>query len=379
MFFPVFLLISVWPSFLFCAEESQRLFIGTFTGGDTGGKGIYTCLLQSQEGRLTEPILVAECDNPSFLAIHPTKARLYAVGSRGQTGLLHAFAYDRKTGMLTLLSEKEIPGRDPCHLVICVSRDQIEETVIIANYGSGNVVSVKVLEDGRIGDVVSNINHSGSGPNPGRQQEPHPHGVYLLDDLETILVPDLGIDRVVAYNIDLKTGQLTKSDKDIDLRLPSGGGPRHLATGNGTLYVNNELTSTVCVFNVKGTEPSRAIQEISTLPEDFERSRNSTSEIELSKSGNFLYVSNRGHDSIAVFAVDKASGKLSSVQFAPCGGVRPRFFCLDPSGEFLISCNNNSCNMTLHAVDQQNGTLTLKPEKVAIGRPVCVVFVPTNN
>lgn len=360
------------------AESMQRFFIGTYTGGDGGSKGIYTCLLDAENGQLTEPVLVAECENPSFFAIHPTKPRLYAVGNKGRAGMLFAFQYDPTSGKLNSLNEKEIPGRDPCHLALCISEDGKNEAVVVANYSSASVVSFPLLEDGRIGEIASDIKHEGSGPNVSRQKEPHPHGAYFnLSDRKTVAVPDLGIDRVVYFDIDLKTGKLTpKTTVPKFLEISPGAGPRHLAASDRFVYVNNELASTVCVFDLKNKEPGKMIQEISTLPEDADKSKNSTAEIELSNDGNFLYVSNRGHESIAVFSVDKTTGKLSSVQHAPCGGIRPRFFCLNPEGNILISCNKNSGDMTLHRVDEQTGKLTLLPGKTPISRPVCIVFVP---
>lgn len=375
VFFAVFM-------FVFCGEgfsQAERLFIGTYTGGDGGGQGIYTCKFDSEKGTLTEPELVAKCDNPSFLALHPTNPRLYAVGEKNGTGALYAFRYAKSNGRLTPLDEKEVSGSSPCHLSICVSKQDDLSAVVVANYSSGNVVSFPLFENGTIGKIASNMKHAGSGPNTARQKTPHPHAAYFdLSDYKTVAVPDLGIDKVAYYDIDLLTAKLTPKASRPFLHLPPGGGPRHLTTSKSGrfVYVNNELSSTVCVFDLDGNDPFRPIQEISTLPDGADGSKNSTAEIELSSSGNHLYVSNRGHESIAVYAVDRESGRLELIQNAPAGGTRPRFFALTPSGKFLLSCNKGSGTITVSTVDPESGKLALTDESIAMPRPVCIVFAP---
>lgn len=372
-------LFVVW-TLVFCSAgvaQTERLFIGTYTGGENGGRGIYTCRFDAEKGTFTEPELAASCDNPSFLVLHPTNPRLYAVGGKGRSGLLYAFRYAKSSGRLTPLDEKEIPGGGPCHLAMCFSEQDDLYAVVVANYNAGNVLSFPLFESGKVGKVASTMKHAGFGPNAARQKEPHPHGVYFdLADSKTVAVPDLGIDKVAYYEIDLRSARLTPKASRPFLHLPPGGGPRHLAASKDGrfVYVNNELTSTVCVFDLAGKDPFRSVQEISTLPEDVDASNNSTAEIELSSSGRHLYVSNRGHDSIAVYAVDHESGMLELIQNAPCGGVRPRFFTLVPSGRFLLSCNKESGTVTVLAVNSETGTLTPTDEKIEVPRPVCIVF-----
>lgn len=381
-FFAAVLFVSIFVTENFAAEF-RRLFIGTYTDGDQGGKGIYTCRFDLSEGEFTEPELAAACDNPSFLLVHPTKPRLYAVGSKGKTGILYAFTYVKSTGRLTPLDQRTIPGRDPCHLCLCHDADLDLDTVIVANYSSGNVVSFPIFANGKIGKPASDFPHAGKGPNAARQEMPHPHGAYFEEnDGKTVAVPDLGIDKVAFYEIDLTTAKLTPKSSRPFLNLPKGGGPRHMAYSQDIrfAYVNNELTSTVSVFELGDAENPPMIQDISTLPGDVDGSKdgvdNSTAEIAIAPSGNFLYVSNRGHDSLAVFALDRETGLLSPIEFVPSGGRRPRFFAIDPSGQFLFSCNKETGNVVVFSVNRQTGKLTQTRESIEIARPVCIGFAP---
>ncbi|MDR2116347.1 MAG: lactonase family protein [Planctomycetaceae bacterium] len=369
-------------------KEPKRLFIGTYTG-ENGSQGIYTCQFDSIKGVFTKPELAAKCEHPSFLAIHPSRPLLYAVLEERSQSALYVFTYQKSTGKLTLLDEKEIPGRSSCHLCLCRTQDSDSdsefpaESVVVANYTSGNIVSFPILADGKIGNLATNYQHTGSGVNSVRQKTPHPHAVYFDAESKTIAVPDLGIDRVLYYDIDTKTAKLTPKpipkptpkENQLSLVLPSGGGPRHLAVSKDKrfTYVNNELSSTVCVFEMGGRT---LIQEISTLPEGVIVSNNSTAEIEISSSGRFLYVSNRGDDSIAVFSVEPQNGWISRIQNISSGGKHPRFFALDPTGCFLLSCNMETNNIEVLGVHPETGILTPTQSRINIFRPVCIVFAP---
>ena len=355
--------------------ETQRFFVGTYTGKD-GGQGIYTSRLDAATGSPEEPMLAMECVNPAFLALHPTKPYLYAVGE-AQKGMLRAFLYSEKSGRLVPHDEKEVPGQGPCHLALCLSKDGETDAVVVANYSSGNVVSFPILGSGKIGKVASDISHIGSGPNAMRQKGPHAHGAYF--DGEMVAVPDLGIDQVIYYNMDLPTAKLSRSLEIANLRCPPGSGPRHLAASDDRrfVYVANELDSTVSVFDRRSPKYPNLLQTVATLPEDADATelKNSTAEIELHPNGRFLYVSNRGHDSIAVFAVDQ--GRLTLIQNAPSGGKTPRFFCLDPTGRFLLACNQDTGNICVFAIDPSTGRLTPTEHGIDVPKPVCIVFATT--
>jgi 6-phosphogluconolactonase len=353
-----------------------RFFIGTYTAKD-GSQGIYTSQLDTETGKLEEPTLAIECDNPTFLALHRTKPYLYAIGE-SQRGTLQAFLCNKKSGRLVPHDEKEVPGQGPCHLTICESNDGESDVIVVANYGSGNVVSFPILGSGKIGKVASDFGQwVGSGPNVVRQKTPHAHGAFF--DGEMVAVPDLGVDQVVYYNIDLASAKLSRSPDIADLRLAPGAGPRHLTVSSDRryVYVVNELDSTVSVFDRRLPKYPALIQTISTLPEDADAVslKNSTAEIELHPNGKFLYVSNRGHDSLAVFAVE--GGKLTLIQHAPSGGKTPRFFCLDPTSCFLLACNQDSGKICVQTVHPTTGRLTLIEQSIDVSKPVCIVFVTT--
>ena len=354
--------------------EPLRFFVGTYTSQE-GSKGIYTGRFDVGTGTLEEPTLAAECENPAFLALHPTKPYLYAV-SETDKGMLRAFQCNKRSGRLTPLDEKEVSGQWPCHLALCLSDDGETDAIVVSNYGGSNVVSFPILGSGKIGKIASDMTHTGSGPNASRQTRPHPHGVYFDADTKTVAVPDLGIDQVVYYQIDLVTAKLSRSQDLPSLRVPAGGGPRHLAASKDQrfVYVLNELDSTVSVFDRIAPKYPKIVPSVSTLTEgkDAAALDNTTAEIELHPSGKFLYASNRGDDSIAVFAVDKV--KLTLIQNAPSGGKKPRFFCLDPTGRFLLACNQDSDNICVFSVDEETGKLTPTGQSVSVFKPVCIVF-----
>ena len=366
-------MFAVLCSFVHGAEPF-RFFVGTYTAPN-GSRGIYTGHFDAEQGTLSELTLAAEYNNPAFLTIHPSKPYLLAI-SEAQNGMLMTFRYDKATSQLTLLDDKAVPGQAPCHLAFHPSENGTSGVVVIANYSSGSIVSFPLMEDGKIGGIVSNIAHTGSGPNESRQKEPHAHGVYF-DNKTMVAVPDLGIDQVVYYNINLATAELT-SFADANLRLAPGAGPRHLtfSKDNRFVYVVNELDSTVSAFDRQTTDPTKPIQTVSTLTvgKDAAALKNTTAEIELHPGGKFLYASNRGDDSIAVFTVND-EGKLALQQNAPSGGKTPRFFCLDPTGRFLLACNQDTGNIAVLTVAQATGTLTLTDQSVNVSRPICLSFV----
>ena len=350
-----------------------RCFIGTYTNPN-GSRGIYTSRFNTEHGTLETPRFIAECDNPTFLILHPSKPYLYAIG-KFPTGMLRAFHYNKQNGCLVQFDEQGVPGHGPCHLELCPSENGQNDVVVVANYGSGNIVSFPLLADGTIGKVASDIAHTGSGPKIARQESPHVHGVYF--DGSTVAVIDLGIDQVIYYNIDFTTAKLSRSNDHAPLQLPAGAGPRHLAVSHDQrfVYVVNELNSTVSVFDRQIPQNPDCIQDISTLTvrKDAAELNNMPAEIELHPSGRFLYVSNRGDDSIAVFVVDK--GKLMLIQNVHSGGTTPRFFCLDPTGNFLLACNQDSGNICVFAIDHETGTLIQTDLRVKVPKPACLIFV----
>jgi len=358
------------------AASAREFFVyfGSYTGAKS--KGIYVSRLDAATGRLSEPELAAETKNPSFLAVHPNQRSLYAVGEVNdfdgkRTGAVSAFALDPKSGRLTLLNQQPSDGSGPCHLAL----DSKGRCVLVANYGSGSIASLPVEQDGSLGKAVSTIQHTGSSVNPQRQAGPHAHFITPDKSDRHALVCDLGLDQVLVYRLDAKLNTLTANDPPSASVAP-GAGPRHLAfspTGK-FVYVINEMGSTITAFAYDARRGAlKELQTVSTLPSGFTGST-SCAEIEVHPSGKFVYGSNRGHDSIAAFALDGKSGKLTLVEHQPTQGKTPRHFAIDPTGRWLLAENQGSDTVVVFEIDTKTGKLRATGQAVAVGSPVCAVF-----
>ncbi len=351
-------------------------YVGTYTDGKS--EGIYRFTFDPVSGEATEPTLAAEAVNPSFLALHPNGRFLYAVGEMGdfrgeKTGALSAFAIDPASGDLRLLNQQPSRGSGPCHLVV----DGSGRVVLVANYGSGTVAALPLAEDGRLGEPTSVHSHAGTGPNEGRQEGPHAHGIALDAAQRRAVVADLGADRLFVYDLEAATGALTPADPPA-VTLEPGAGPRHVVFDprGELLYSINELDSTVTVLRYDAAAGGlESVQAISTLPDDFE-GESWTAELEISPDGRFLYGSNRGHDSLAVFAVDPASGRLSLQGHVSTGGRWPRHFSVDSTGRWLLAANQRSDSIVPFRLDPESGMPAAAGPAIAVPRPVCVLPVP---
>jgi 6-phosphogluconolactonase len=361
------------------AEEAAKptkfwLFIGTYTGGKS--KGIYRCEFDTSTGKLGEPMLAAETAKPSFLAVHPRHRFLYAVGEIDKfdgksSGAVTAFALDAKSGELKQLNQKPSGGAAPCHLVV----DKAGKHVLAANYSGGNAIVLRIEDDGRLGDRASFAQHTGKGADPARQEAPHAHSINLDAANRFAFVADLGLDKVFIYRFDADTGTLAKHEA-VD--LPPASGPRHFAfhPKEPYAYVINEMANTVTAMTYdadKGT--LKPIQTISTLPKGYKKPT-WTAEVQVHPSGKFLYGSNRGHDSIAIFTIDEKSGKLTAAGRQGEGIKTPRNFAIDPSGKFLLVANQDGDSILVFRIDAKTGALRATGEKVEVGQPVCLKFVP---
>jgi 6-phosphogluconolactonase len=372
-----------------CAEAAPAshkkyfVYVGTYTAeaGSTS-KGIYAYRFDSDTGKLTSIGIAAETTNPSFLAVHPNHRFLYAVNETGnyrgqKSGAVSAFSIDRATGKLTLLNQVASRGADPCY----ITADKTGKYVLVANYTGGSVAVFPVLEDGRLGEASSFIQHTGHGTDPQRQEGPHAHSIDLSPDNHFAIVDDLGLDETLVYRFDSAKGALTLNDPQLYTTLAKadpGAGPRHFAfhPGGKFAYVVNEMGSTVSVFSYDGTDGAlRRLQTISTFPKDFS-AHNDDAEIEVHPSGKFLYASNRGHDSIAVFAVDPAKGTLTLIEYAPTKGQTPRSFEIAPGGSLLFAANEKSDNIVVFRISPQTGRLRPTGKVLDVAEPVCVKFVP---
>lgn len=286
-----------------------------------------------------------------------------------------AFAVDAKSGKLTLLNQLPALGEDPCYL----SFDKTGKYLLVANYSSGTVAVFPILADGRLGEHTALMKDQGAtGPNKERQEAPHAHWIEATAHDHFVYVADLGLDRVLIYKFDATKGSLTAGEPSASFsaRLNPGAGPRHVAFGPGGkfMYVLGELQSIVTVFANESQETYRSVQQISTLPKDFS-GRNDAAEIAVHPSGKFLYTSNRGDDTIAIFSIDPAKGTLAFVARVPTRGKEPRHFAIDPSGKYLLAENQHSDNIVVFKIDAATGGLTPTGQVVEVPSPVDLTFV----
>lgn len=356
--------------------DKVRVYVGTYTGN--GSKGIYRLTLDLAEGSLQEEGVTEGVVNPSFLAIDPSGTHLYSVAEIAdfdgkKTGGVASFAIDPKTGELTRINGQSSGGPGPCHLSV----DPSSKNVLVANYSGGSVAVLPIAEDGSLKPASCFLQHEGKGPNPTRQEKAHAHSINLDARHRYAFVADLGMDKIFVYTFDENAGTLEPNDPPA-ADVEAGGGPRHFAfhPSGKFAYTNHELTSKVTAFEYdsdKGT--LKPLQTLSTLPREFD-DENTTAEIQVHPSGKFLYVSNRGHNTIAVYSIDQSTGKLTTVEFTPTGGAVPRNFGIDPTGKYLLAANQDSNDIFVFRIDPETGGLTPTGHSVSIPTPVCVKFVP---
>jgi 6-phosphogluconolactonase len=371
-----FLLMSVCAGAAVPVEHTYLMYVGTYTEDGSKSTGIYAYRYDPATAEITSAGLAAETVNPSFLAVHPNHRFLYAVNEVGnykgqKSGAVSAFAIDRVTGKLTLINQVASKGADPCYIIV----DKTGKYVLVANYTGGSVAVFPVAEDGRLGEASAFVQHTGHGTNPERQEGPHAHSIDLSADNRFAIVDDLGLDETIVYRFD--KGTLIPNGPQFGNADP-GAGPRHFAFHpNGKFaYVVNEMGTSVSVFAFDGNAGVlRPQQTISTIPKGFAE-HNDDAEIGVHPSGKFLYASNRGHDSIAVFTIDSNKGTLSFVEYASTKGKTPRSFEIDPTGSLLFAENEKSNNIVVFRIDQQTGRLTATGKVLEVVEPVCVKFLP---
>jgi 6-phosphogluconolactonase len=375
----VFLLLAVCAVAAPAQHKSKYLmYVGTYTQEGSTSKGIYAYRFDRDTAKLTSIGLAAETINPSFLAVHPNHRFLYAVNEVGnykgqKSGAVSAFSIDRATGKLTLLNQVASGGADPCYITV----GKTGKYVLVANYTGGSIAAFPVLQDGRLGEASVFIQHTGHGTNPERQEGPHAHSIDMSPDNRFAIVDDLGLDETLVYKFDGGKGSLTANDPPFAKADP-GAGPRHFALSpDGKFgYVIDEMGSTVEAFAYDAVNGIlRPVQTISALPKSFS-GHSEAAEIAVHPSGKFLYASNRGHDSIAVFTIDATKGTLTPVEYVLTKGQSPRHFEIAPGGSLLFAENEKSDNIFLFRINQQTGKLTPTGQSLDISQPVCVKFVP---
>jgi 6-phosphogluconolactonase len=362
------------PSAARAAPGPTLVYIGTYA--NERNEGIFVFQMDRSAGTLRRVAAVSGVANPSFLALAPDRRHLYAVSEvddfgGGNSGAVCAFALAPRTELPVLLNREASKGGGPCH----VSLDRAGRYVAAANYGGGSVVVLPIGRDGRLGAATGFLQNTGSSINPQRQEGPHAHAVVFSPDNRFLICPDLGADRIFVYRFDADRGTIVPNDPVGAVATP-GSGPRHVTFDptSRRLYAINELDSTITAYQY---EPRRgvlkAFQTISTLPGGF-GGNSTTAEIAFHPSCRFLYGSNRGHDSIALFRVDGRSGRLRTLGHQSTLGKTPRCFAVDPTGRYLIAANQGSNTLVVFRIDLLSGALQPVGEPVSVPTPVCVVF-----
>jgi 6-phosphogluconolactonase len=323
-------------------------------------------------GALTSPRLDVEAVQPAFFVIHPDGRHLYTCNS-GSPGGISAYAIDPKTANLTRINGVPSGGDDPSY--VCL--DHTARFALVANYNSGNIAAFALQPDGSIGARTAFVQHTGRSINPQRQTHAYAHSIIVDPTNHFALAADLGVDKLFVYRFDDRTGALTPNDPPFAAVTP-GSGPRHVTFHpNGRwVYLINEMGCTVTAFNWDSARGALAeFQTVPTLPADF-KGANTCAEILVHPNGKFLYASNRGHDSIVVFAIDAASGRLTALEHVPTQGRTPRNFAFDPTGRWIICTNQDSNNAVVFRVDDATGRLTQTGKPVPVPSPFCERFLP---
>lgn len=354
--------------------DSVWIFVGTYTGKNS--KGIYRVELDTATGKLGMPQLAAEVASPSFLAIAPDRKHLFCVcelndfkGKKG--GGVSSFSLDAKTGELKLINQQSSVGAGPCHIVC----DKLGKNVLIANYGGGSAAVLPVDKDGKLGEASCFVQHTGSSVDKGRQEAPHAHSVNLDAANKFAVVADLGLDKVLVYKFDPEAGKIAANDPP-SVSMAPGSGPRHFAfhPSGKFAYVNNEMLSTLTAMTYDADKGEfKVLNTLSTLPAPHKG--NSTAETVVHPNGKFVYTSNRGHNSIAIFAIDEKTGEIKAVGHQGEGIKIPRNFNIDPTGKWMVVANQDGHDIIVYAIDGQTGQLKPTGQRAEVGAPVCVKFV----
>ncbi len=359
-------------------SKEMLLYVGTYTNKTS--EGIYVYKFDSETGTLDKLHTVKNVEQPSYLTIDANRNFVYAVNETEEyegkkSGAVSAFAINQKTGDLKFLNKVPSLGGAPCY--ISVSKNG--KFALVANYLGGNVSVFPIEADGKLGVSIDLEQHSGSGPHKNRQEAAHAHSINLDAKNNHAFACDLGADKIFIYEFDAKNGKLKANPNQKFYQTKSGAGPRHLAfhPNSAFVFVVNELDSTISSFHFdEKKETLKEIQTVLTLPENFSGA-NTCADIHVSPNGKFLYATNRGHDSLVVFEIDKKTGKLKYVEHTPTGGKTPRNFIIAPNGKFLLAANQNSDSIIVFKIDERTGKLTKTANKAEVSMPVCLKLIPS--
>lgn len=358
----------------FTMNNHSLLFIGCYTRGIGGGEGIYTYRFNAKNGQLIPVTIFKSIKNPSFLTVSHGGQYLYAVIETGdfekkESGGVAAFKINQQTGELTLLNQKTTGGIDPCHITI----DHTNQCLLISHYTSGNVAVFQLNSDGSLSERSQFIQYHGSSIHP-RQNNPHAHSAVISADNRYVFIQDFGVDCIRQYLLDPIHGKITENKPAI-VKIKPGAGPRHFVfhPHQPLVYVVNELNNTVVVYDYAiQTGLLTQKQTITTLPTDF-HGENITADIHITADGRFLYVSNRGHNSLAIFAINKNTGELNTLGHQVTLGKWPRNFFITPDDQWLLCANQETNNIVSFYRDKISGQLTPAEQQTFLGKPVCII------
>lgn len=352
-------------------SKQSFIFVGCYTRDVNGGEGIYTCRLDAQTGALNSVAVFNDIQNPSFLALSHNGQYLYAVmevrNFAGKpSGGIAAFKIDHQTGELTFINEQATNGIDPCHIAL----DKTDNCIVVSNYTGGSASVFAINADGSLNECKQLMQYHGCGIHT-RQESPHAHAALISADNQQVFITDLGTDNIYQYPLDIAQRKIDEKNLVI-IKTAAGAGPRHLIfhPNQKYLYVLNELNNTVTVYDyVKNGVTEK--QTVTTLPADF-HSANIAADIHVTADGCFLYASNRGHDSLAIFAIDQNNGKLTLLEHQTTLGQTPRNFFITPDDQLLLCANQDSHNIVSFWRDLQTGYLTPTGQQTKFGKPVCI-------
>lgn len=369
-------LLSV-ATLISCSQKKSEecyLLVGTYTSGKS--EGVYVYNFNSTTGDFKQVSVAKNISNPSYLAVSPDEKYVYAVNEDADKvkggGAVTAFSFNKQDGTLKELNSQPSGGDHPCY----VATDKNGKWVTVGNYTSGTVSVFPINKDGSLNAIAANIKHEGSGVNSERQEGPHVHSTVFSKDNSYLFVPDLGLDKIMIYAFNNKSGQLTLAGIPY-VEVEPGAGPRHFefSPNNKYAYLMEEMTGSISAYRYKGKGQLDLIQNISALPPDFIGTVGSA-DIHVSPDGKFLYASNRGEsNTIAIFAINQQSGELVPVGHQSTLGKTPRNFNFDPSGNFLLAANQNSDNIVIFKRDKETGLLTDTGKKIEVGNPVCIKWI----
>ncbi|NQW16668.1 MAG: lactonase family protein [Chloroflexi bacterium] len=353
----------------------MKVFVGTYTR--TGGDGVYVLDMDDETGELSHSSSVSGATNPSFVAIHPSGKYLYAVAEVGNQGgepggAAYAYSIDQDSAALTEINSQSTGSDGPCHLAV----DATGKYLCVANYGGGAVTMFPLNDDGSLEPRSDFHQHTGRSVNQQRQRSEHAHSINLDPTNKWAFTPDLGMDKIMTYKLDLENGKLLPGDPAFT-ETTHGEGPRHFDYHpNGELaFVINELGCTIVSYRFDSSAGTLTeIQSVTTLPDDWTGGGNTTADVHVSPDGRFVYGSNRGHDSLAIYSVDQASGEMTYVGHQSTGGKTPRNFGIAPSGKILLAANQDSDNIVVFKRDVESGTLEPTGAEIDVPMPVCLKF-----